>query len=142
MGAGTALAALLGACTTGEPADAIRGLAVHGAWARLADSGATSGAYLTLVNADTVARTLVRAHSPWARATEVHETMQHQGMTHMQARPSLPIAAGDSLVLAPGGLHLMLIDLTRAVAVGDTVPLTLHFADGDSLVVRAPVRAP
>jgi copper(I)-binding protein len=44
--------------------------------------------------------------------------------------------------MLPGGVHVMLLQLTRALAVGDTVPLTLRFAAGDSLVVRVPVRAP
>lgn len=140
--AGVGLAVVLSACTAADRAVPEAGVAADGAWARLADSGATSGAYLTVRNRDSVAATLVGASSPWARAAEVHETMEHAGMTHMQARPSITIAAGDSLLMRPGGLHVMLIDLARAVAAGDTVPLTLHFADGDSLVVRAAVRTP
>lgn len=140
--ASATLMAVSSACTTSEGAAPPRELMVRDAWARFADSGATSGAYLTLVNGDTVATTLVGASSPWARATEVHETMQHDGMAHMQARPSITIAAGDSLVMAPGAVHVMLIDLVRAVAVGDTVPLMLRFDNGDSLAVPVPVRTP
>lgn len=136
------MAVALAACAPTAQPDGARGVVVADAWARLADSGATSGAYLSLRNADTVAAKLVGATSAWARATEVHETMQHDGMAHMQARPSITIAAGDSLVMQPGGLHIMLIDLARAIAVGDSVPLTLRFATGDSLSVRVPVRTP
>jgi copper(I)-binding protein len=137
-----AMAAMSAACTSGEPAAPERGLVLRDAWARFADSGATSGAYLTLVNRDTAATTLVGVSSPWARAAEIHETMQHGDMAHMQARPAIDIATGDSLVMAPGGVHVMLIDLQRAIAIGDTVPVTLRFGTGDSLTMRVPVRTP
>jgi copper(I)-binding protein len=137
-----AVAVLSAACAAGESPPPERGLVLRDAWARFADSGATGGAYLTLVNRDTVATTLAGVSSPWARAAEIHETMQHGDMAHMQARPSIDIAIGDSLVMAPGGVHIMLIDLQRAIAIGDTVPVTLRFGTGDSLIVRAPVRTP
>ncbi|WP_396223650.1 copper chaperone PCu(A)C [Gemmatimonas sp.] len=132
-------------CAGGEAAsgDTPRtGRVVSAAWARPADSGATGGAYFTIVNADSVATELVAVTSTAAAAAEVHESMQHDGMAHMMARAAVPIAPRDSLVMLPGGVHVMLLQLTRALAVGDTVPLTLRFAAGDSLVVRVPVRAP
>ncbi|MCZ8203016.1 copper chaperone PCu(A)C [Gemmatimonas sp.] len=132
-------------CAGGEAAsgDTPRtGRVVSAAWARPADSGATGGAYFTIVNADSVATALVAVTSTAAAAAEVHESMQHDGMAHMMARAAVPIAPRDSLVMLPGGVHVMLLQLTRALAVGDTVPLTLRFAAGDSLVVRVPVRAP
>ena len=48
--------------------------------------------------------------------------------------------------MAPGGMHLMLVGMRRAVAEGDTVAVVLQFTRGagaaDSLPVRLPVRAP
>lgn len=111
------------------------------AWVRPADSGAMSAAYFVL-HAGSDSLELVSASSPVARAAEVHESMQHEGMMHMQPRPSLTVAAGDSLVFAPGGLHVMLIDLLRSLAEGDTVQLTLRTAGGDSLQIAAPVHRP
>ncbi len=148
-----ALAAALPVCVGCAGSDAASGEAasadtprpgrlVSAAWARPADSGATSGAYLTIVNADSAATELVAVTSTAAAAAEVHESMQHDGMAHMMARAAVPIAPRDSLVMQPGGVHVMLLQLTRPLAVGDTVPLTLRFATGDSLVVRVPVRAP
>lgn len=126
------------ACTTSEPP--LRGQFVSGAFARPADSAATGGAYLTIINADSTAVALTGAASSYATAVEVHETMDHNGMTHMMARPSLPIGARDSVVMKPGGVHMMLVGLTRALREGDSVPLTLRFSRGDSVLVRVPVR--
>ena len=55
--ASATLMAVSSACTTSEGAAPPRERMVRDAWARFADSGATSGAYLTLVNGDTVATT-------------------------------------------------------------------------------------
>ncbi|HEX9710104.1 MAG TPA: copper chaperone PCu(A)C [Candidatus Thermoplasmatota archaeon] len=44
--------------------------------------------------------------------------------------------------MEPGGLHLMLLGLRRALVPGDTVTLVLRFQEAGELEVRAPVRAP
>jgi periplasmic copper chaperone A len=129
---------LVAACATAEPP--LSGRLVTAAWARPADSGATSGAYVTIVNADSAAVALVGVSSSVSAAAEVHESTQHDGMSHMMARPSVSIAPRDSLVMQPGALHVMLLQLTRTLAVGDTVPLTLRFSHCDSVKVRVPVR--
>ena len=130
---------MLAACAT---PDARAGRHVRDAWARPADSGTTGGAYLTVVNDGPTPVELVGGTTPAARVLEIHESLQHDGMTHMAARPSIIIGARDSLVMKPGGVHVMLLELTRALAVGDTVPVLLRFASGDSLAVRVPVRSP
>lgn len=139
LAGGAALAMLTAACTSTE---APRGRIVTAAWARAADSGTTGGAYLTIVNHDSVTVELVGVATTLAASAEVHESMQHDGMSHMMPRTSVSIEARDSLVMAPGGLHVMLNQLVRALAPGDSVPLTVRFSNGDSVLVRVPVRAP
>ena len=51
------------------------------------------------------------------------------------------MAAGATLRFAPGGLHIMLQGLTRALTPGEEVPLELLLEGGGSLSVRARVRA-
>lgn len=136
------------ACATGDPdttADREARsalLRVGEAWARPADSGATGGVYLTIRNADSVGVDLVGITTPFAVSAEVHESMNHDGMAHMMARPALAVPAQDSVVMQPGGLHVMLMELTRALAPGDSVPLTLVFSNGLMLPTTATVRAP
>jgi copper(I)-binding protein len=60
----------------------------------------------------------------------------------MAALQSLPVPADDSVLFAPLGAHVMLTRLTRTIAAGDTVALTLTFVSGQSLEVRAGVRKP
>jgi len=62
----------------------------------------------------------------------------------MTMRPvdAIPIPARGEQALRPGGYHLMLMEPTRALAVGDVVTLTLRFRSGRTVTVEVPVRAP
>jgi periplasmic copper chaperone A len=72
----------------------------------------------------------VSVTSPLAREVQVHQSMVHGGMAMMQAAPRVPVPAGGSVTFAPGGYHLMFLNLTKALNVGDKVPATLTFASG------------
>ncbi len=45
----------------------------------------------------------------------------------MRPVEAIPVAAGGTVTLAPGGLHMMLIGLRQALKPGDSFPLTLRF---------------
>jgi copper(I)-binding protein len=134
------LAALACACTARAPRPPVEVLV---AWARPADSAATTAAYFVLVNHEPAAVTLTSESSPIAEAAGLHETMDMGGTMHMSALDSpLIIAPGDSLVLKPGGKHLMVSGLTRRLVAGDSLPLLLNFSDGRALRAIAVIRAP
>jgi copper(I)-binding protein len=117
-------------------------LRVTSAWARPADSGTTGGAYITIKNIDTVPVIITSVLSSGAQSAELHESMMHDGMAHMTARPSVRIARDSTLSMVPGGLHVMLNGLTRSLAVGDTLAVTLVLNDGRQVPARVAVRAP
>ena len=129
------------ACTTRSLPPVPRVELRHG-WARISDSGATSGAYLEIVNNDTVPITLVGVTSIDAGAASVHETMQQGGMAHMMPRAALRVSAGDVIKMEPGGVHVMLIDVKRRLTVGDSVRLTLRLSDSTDVNVVIPVVTP
>ncbi len=61
----------------------------------------------------------------------------------MRALPEgLPIPAGATVVLEPGGLHLMFMDLHRPLVEGDTVTITLTFERAGTIDVPLVVGAP
>ena len=145
------VAAVLAACgtTTERPAAEAAPppppraeLAVHEAWARSADSGAMTSVYFTLTNRATVSDTLQGATSAAAEEVGLHMSMQHGNTMHMASVQSLPVPGEDSVRFAPLGAHVMLTRMTRAFAAGDTIALTLRFASGQSLEVRAGVHQP
>ena len=129
------------ACTTRSAAPMPR-VDIQRGWARISDSGGTSGAYMNIVNNDTVPITLVGVSTADAGAAEVHETMQHEGVVQMMPRTELRMAVGEVVTMAPGGLHVMLVDVRRSLAVGDSVQLRLQFSDSTSVAIAVPVKTP
>ena len=59
----------------------------------------------------------------------------------MRATGALPVPAGGTLTLAPGGYHVMLLDLKRPLVAGDKVPLRLTFEKAGTIEVTVNVEA-
>ncbi|MEL7673275.1 MAG: copper chaperone PCu(A)C [Chloroflexota bacterium] len=113
------------------------------AWVRATpgdSAGQMTGAFLTLHNAGPQAERLVQARAEGAGAVELHETTMRDDVMQMAPVEGVDLPAGESVTLAPGGLHLMLLDLASPLAPGGTVALTLVFASGLELEVEAEVR--
>ena len=128
-------AAFLASCAAARAADVV----VESAWARASAGPARNGAaYLTLVNAG-AATALVGVETPVAARAELHAHRMDGGVARMRAVESAPLPAGERAVLAPGGLHIMLMGLAAPLEEGTSFPLTLRFADGDSRAVRVVV---
>ena len=126
----------------GSSASAAVTVSAVDAWARPADSGATSAAYLVLANRGPTADTVVGVVTEVAESAAVHQTMQRDGTMHMSAVSAVPIPAGAEVSLAPLGTHVMLLRLRRSLRGGDTVAFGLRLASGDTLAVSAVTRAP
>jgi copper(I)-binding protein len=107
-----------GALTIGHP------------WARPAPAGMlTAVGYLSITNAGKTPDTLVGATSPLVRRIEIHQSTMKAGIASMpEVSGGLTIAAGQTVALAPGGYHLMLIGPRKAFNPGDHIPATLRFA--------------
>jgi copper(I)-binding protein len=116
------------------------GVTVSSGYAFAPVSGASMAAYVTLVNRGRLGDTLVSLTSPLGSAA-VHQQREMAGMVHMEPVGPIAIAPGDSLMLAPGGRHVMLELSSSTPTVGDSVPLTLHLARGGEVTIRIPVRA-
>jgi copper(I)-binding protein len=58
----------------------------------------------------------------------------------MRPIPRLPVPAGGSVEMKPGGYHVMLLGLTRDLKLGDTVDVTLTFEQAGVMTIEAPVR--
>jgi copper(I)-binding protein len=115
-------------------------------WARATPAGAHMGAiYLKVLSAG--GDRLLKASVPdsVAAKTQIHETIvrhESNGEDSMEMRQvsSLELPAGQEVELKPGGFHLMLIDLKRALKAGELVPVTLRFEKAGTRTVTAEVR--
>ncbi len=102
---------------------------VKDAWARATVTGQkATGAFMKLTAKD--GAKLVRASSPAAGITEVHEMKMDGDVMKMRAvQGGLDLPAGKTVELKPGGYHVMLMDLKAPLQKDSTVALTLVFQD-------------
>ncbi len=110
------------------------GLQALHAWSRPAAAGGNGVGYLTLANHGK-ADTLTRVEVGVAKKVEMHATSMGGRMMKMSTEDRVPLPAGGQVSFAPGGRHLMLIGLKRALHPGDRIPAVLHFASGAELHV-------
>lgn len=113
-------------------------LAVDNAWARATPGKSDIGAAYVTIHSPTADR-LVAASTPVAKKAELH-TMEMSGMV-MKMRPisSIDIPAGQSVSLAPGGMHIMLMGLKQPLKAGQSFPLSLTFAKAGTRTVNVAV---
>jgi hypothetical protein len=114
---------------------------VESPWVREAPPTAKMLAgYMVLHNQGDAVQVLDGASAVGFDEVEIHKTTIHDGIASMQAQDSLSIPPQDSVKLAPGGYHLMLMQGAQPLKEGDTVAISLKFKDGKTLEVQAPVR--
>lgn len=139
---GAAAVASRAASHDGQHGDAARQGERHGHSApHGAHRGGTTAAYFTLENRSDRADRLVSVASPVARRAELHESRVENGVMRMRPVEGIAVPAGGSVRLEPGGLHVMLMELSEPIAEGRRVPLTLTFESGATLAVDAEVRS-
>lgn len=111
-------------------------------WARATPGGAkVAGGFLKITNTGTTPDKLISATFEPAGKVEIHEMAMNNGV--MSMRPltgGLEIAPGKSVELAPGGFHLMLMDLKQPLKEGDKVKGTLVFEKAGKVEVVLDVR--
>ena len=104
-------------------------LVISQAWSRATPGGAKiGGGYLTIENKGSAPDRLTGGSSEVAGKVQLHEMAMNDGV--MKMRPldkGLTIEPGKTVKLAPGGHHLMLVDLKRPLKQGEQVPITLEF---------------
>ena len=115
---------------------------IRGAWVRRAPpgEGATAAAYITVHNRSGASDELLSVTSDAADRVEVHETRWMSGMAMMEPVPRLTVAPHATIAMKPGGIHLMLLGLRRALEPGGHVTLELVFRQAGAMTVRAEVR--
>ena len=154
---------ILASCGGSDP------ITVSDAWARSSPSGVTMGAaYFDITSVDDDSLVAVSVSSDVAARAEIHEVVKamdmgddemhghdmgddemhdhdmgddgmHDGAMSMQEMDALELPAGTLVQLAPGGYHIMMIDLARPLVDGETFDLTLDFDQAPDLTVTVEV---
>ena len=95
-----------------------------------------AGGFLTVTNTGESDDRLVAASSNVAGRIEIHEmAMDGDVMKMRELADGLPIPAGETVVLQPGGFHLMFMELKEPLVEGETVNVTLVFEQAGEIEV-------
>lgn len=142
---GYTLLALIVATTSAMAHDyAMGGIHVAHPWSlALPDVARNGAAYMEISNRGEHVDRLTGASSSIARRVSLHSHTVNDGVLRMRPIEAIEVEPGTSSVLAPGGLHIMLMELKEPLIAGKSFPLTLTFENAgkielEILVVKDP----
>lgn len=120
------------------PVVSVGDLSLSGAFTRATLPNApVGGGFLTIVNEGGEADRLVSAASPVAKMVQLHEMkMEGDVMKMAELENGIEIPAGETVTLAPGGLHIMFMGLKQAFEEGSTIPVTLTFEKAGTIEIE------
>lgn len=118
------------------------GIMIHDPYARASASMSQSGAaFMEIMNQTDTDDRLIDARSDVAERVELHTHQEDANgvmrMVHVEEGFAIP--AGETHALARGGDHVMFLGLTRELAQGDEIELTLVFENAGDVTVTVPV---
>lgn len=115
-------------------------LSVTGAWARpVILQNRPLAAYFIIINDTNKEDNLINVTSSLAERVEMHMHMHDGGVMKMMRVEAIAVAGNSTVVVKPGGYHLMLFGVKKKLAVGDELPLTLTFTQAGEIQVIAKV---
>ena len=116
---------------------------VREGWVRLMPGGMPMQAGFGRIQNDCpMPLTIIAARSPAYGSVQLHETRIVDGISRMRAVPELRLAPDDTVVLNPGGLHLMLMQPHQPLKPGSKVAIEFELLDGGILRGEFEVRKP
>ncbi|WP_246018439.1 copper chaperone PCu(A)C [Pelagibacterium montanilacus] len=118
-------------------------LVISGPFARATNPGApVGGGYFAVTNTGEADDRLIAVEADVSERVEIHE-MAHEGdvMTMRELADGLVIPAGETVTLAPGGFHLMFMNLETAFVEGEAVDVVLDFENAGRVPLSLPVAA-
>lgn len=106
-------------------------------WARPAGAGENSAVYFTLENNTALDDILLSATCESAAHTEIHMAKIEDGVMKMEPVDTINVPPGEKIDFAPGGLHVMLIDLDHPLEEGEQIMCTLEFSEAGFIEIKA-----
>ena len=141
--AGLILALFISCSSDREPANqSLSGeMEIKKSWMRSAEANTNSAGYLSIINGTAETDTLLSVSTDAFEAAEVHESYEtDDGLIGMRPAKNMSIASGDSLVLKPGGMHIMLMNAQNKLTESDSVNIYFSFKKAGDKTIKIPVR--
>ncbi len=100
-----------------------------------------AGGFITITNAGDAADTLIAVRSDIAQVMQIHEmAMQDDTMVMRELEGGVVVPAGEAVMLKPGGMHLMFMQLDGPLVEGENVSVTATFEQAGDVVLSLPIR--
>jgi copper(I)-binding protein len=96
-------------------------------------------AYFTVRNSGVEADRLLGVELPQGGQAQMHNSQMQDGVMRMRPADAPEIPAGGELVLRPGAMHVMLMDLPGPLIEGDGLKLILRFEKAGPVEMEAAV---
>jgi copper(I)-binding protein len=112
-------------------------------WSRATAASAANGAvYMAVTNTGDAPDRLIGATTPMAAEVQLHTHEEVDGVMQMRRIDAVEVAPGETVLLEPGGLHLMLMGLTERLVEDTTFPMMLIFERAGEVPIDVIVEAP
>ena len=137
----TRAAAALAVCIIALPAIA-EDLLIIDPYARAASPTAMAGGtFMTISNTTEIDDRLIAASTDAAKRVELHTHIEDgEGVMRMvEVEDGFAVPAGGEAVLKRGGLHIMMMGLTRPLVQGESITLVLTFENAGDITVAVPI---
>ena len=114
---------------------------IEDSYARAASPIAKSGAaFMHIINNGNQNDRLIAVRTDVATMPELHTHIMEDGVAKMrEVEGGFELLAGETTILERGGLHIMLMGLTRPLLHGETITMTLIFEQSGELTIEVPV---
>ena len=118
-------------------------LKISAPWARATPKGAqVGGGYMTITNTGTTPDRLIGGSTSISSSFEVHEMSMDGGVMKMRMlKDGLEIKPGETVMLKPGGYHVMFMGLKDQLKQGGTFKATLQFEKAGKVEVEYRIEA-
>lgn len=121
---------------------AVPRIEIKDAWVReVPPSSSTTAVYMTIENRGEEDDRLIAVDSTASNFAELHMvSIDEKSVAKMKRVDAIDIPGGKSVMLKPGGYHIMLIELKNPLKKGDKIELDLRFQKYGAVRIRAEVR--
>lgn len=115
-------------------------LDIKNPWARPAAEGANGAVYFVIENGTSQDDVLLSGRTDIASVVELHESAMDGDHISMRHQDEVVLPAGEAVEFSPGGLHIMLVGLTRQLKAGETFDITLMFKQAGEKTITVSVK--
>lgn len=123
----------------GHDTNADHTLEISDVWARKTRRTTSAAVYLKVHNGTETVESITDVSSPIANMATLHLSQEVDGVMRMDMQDSVPVPVGATVAFEPGGLHIMLMGLSKPLAEGDVFPVTLSFEQAGDITVYVDV---